>query len=111
VASLVIGVILMSSKELIREFLERGGVIERCDPEPDPPVIIKPRYGSAQKNILWRAISRGGNKQAEEVLFGMAAVNNKFRIRCRSTHFAQFLHCCGCQCSSVNLSSTESFYE
>lgn len=66
-ASLVIGVILMSSKELIEEFLERGGVIERCDPEPDPPVIIKPRYGSAQKKHFvegdksrWQQASRRG---------------------------------------------------
>lgn len=44
-----------------------------------------------KKNILWRAISRGGNKQAEEVLFGMAAVNNKFRIRCRGTHLVPTL--------------------
>lgn len=39
----------MSSRELIEDFIKRGGVIEQCDPEPDPPVLIKPRYGNAQK--------------------------------------------------------------
>lgn len=39
----------MSSDESVEDFVKRGGVIEKCDPEPDPPVIIRPRYGSAQK--------------------------------------------------------------
>jgi len=39
----------MSSKESVEEFLGRGGVIQVCDPEPDPLVLIKPRYGNAQK--------------------------------------------------------------
>lgn len=39
----------MTSRESVEDFLKRGGVIQVCDPEPDPPVFIKPRYGNAQK--------------------------------------------------------------
>lgn len=39
----------MTSKESVSDFLRRGGVIERCDPEPDPPVVIRPRYSNSQK--------------------------------------------------------------
>jgi hypothetical protein len=39
----------MTSKESVEDFVRRGGVIQVLDPEPDPPIIIKPRYGSAQK--------------------------------------------------------------
>jgi len=40
---------MMSSKESVEDFIRRGGVIQVCDPEPEPPVLIKPRYGNAQK--------------------------------------------------------------
>jgi hypothetical protein len=39
----------MSSEDLIEEFIRRGGVIEQCAPEPDPPVFIRPHYRNAQK--------------------------------------------------------------
>ncbi len=39
----------MTSSESVEDFIRRGGVIQVCDPEPDPPVIIRPRYGNAQK--------------------------------------------------------------
>ena len=39
----------MTSKESVEDFIRRGGVIQVCDPEPDPLILIKPRYGKAQK--------------------------------------------------------------
>jgi len=39
----------MTSEESVEDFVRRGGVIQVLDREPDPPIIIKPRYGNAQK--------------------------------------------------------------
>ena len=39
----------MTSKESVEDFLRRGGVIQQCDPEPEPPVVISPRYSNSQK--------------------------------------------------------------
>jgi hypothetical protein len=57
----------MSSSESVEEFLERGGVIQICDPEPSPPVFVRPRYGNAQRKHFvegdksrWQQASRRG---------------------------------------------------
>lgn len=51
-----------------------------CDPEPDPPVVIRPRYGNAQKNTLWRATNLDFNRRVAKALSGMVVAVNLLNI-------------------------------
>ena len=69
----------MTSSESVEDFIRRGA-IQVCDPEPDPPVVIRPRYGNAQKNTLWRATNLDFNRRVAKALSGMVVAVNLLNI-------------------------------